>query len=208
MRIIAGSARGQRIIVPPGVKTRPTTDRVREALFSTLTSVLGHSQESGSQAWSGIRVMDVFAGSGALGLEALSRGAHSAVFVESDRKVCAVLRRNIDQLGFQEAHVVIGDAWMTLDRPDRLAPDLLPVDVIFVDAPYEVTTANIRRLLTQILERGWCREEGLIVIERSAREKSSPWPQQQPDGVWQWEQWDERRYGETVLWYGRCVRKH
>jgi 16S rRNA (guanine966-N2)-methyltransferase len=208
MRIIAGSARGQRIAVPPGVKTRPTTERVREALFSTLTSALGRTQGSGSQTWSGIRVLDVFAGSGALGLEALSRGARSAVFIESDRKVAAVLRRNIDQLGFPEAHVVIGDAWQTMDRPERMAQDLLPVDVIFVDAPYEVATANIRRLLTQILARGWCREEGLVVIERSAREESSPWPRHRPDEGWQWEEGDERRYGETALWYGRCVRKH
>lgn len=208
MRIIAGTARGQRIVVPPGTRTRPTTDRVREALFSTLTSELGRAHASATEAWAGLAVLDVFAGSGSLGLEALSRGARSAVFVESDRKVSSILRRNIDHLGLADTQVVVANAQTIADRPERITKGFLPADVIFVDAPYEVTTVDIQSLLAQLLTRNWCSEGAVAVIERSAREDASPWPAPGHENGWQWDPWDERRYGETALWYGRCVQKH
>lgn len=122
MRIVAGTARGRRIETPPGDAVRPTTDRVREATFNALWS-LG--------AIDGATVLDLFAGSGANGLEALSRGASHATFVERDRKVADVVRRNLAHLGFADrADVVVGDASV-------LAAGLGPVDLALCDPPYE-----------------------------------------------------------------------
>lgn len=121
VRIVAGSARGRRIDAPPGRDTRPTTDRVREALFNALGSM---------RAIDGATVADLFAGSGALGLEALSRGASHATFVESDRRTAEVIRRNLATLGFDDrARVVVGDAI----GHARTAPH---VDLALCDPPY------------------------------------------------------------------------
>ena len=121
MRIVAGSARGRRIEAPPGFDTRPTTDRVREALFNALGSM---------GAVDGATVLDLFAGSGALGLEALSRSAAHVTFVESDRRAAQVVRRNVEHLGFDgRADVVVGDALAHLARAD-------PVDLALCDPPY------------------------------------------------------------------------
>ncbi len=226
MRIVAGTARGRRIAVPSGTTTRPTTDRVREAMFSTLTSVLATSASSTAGGWAGARVIDLCAGSGALGLEAISRGARSAVFIETDRKVAALLRRNIDTIvdhggpGMAQARtqVIVGDAWSIVRHPDRVVTGLTPADVIFIDAPYETATADIRILLASVITHGWCHEGAIVVVERSARDSESPWQpdertsrevgeEDRPAGL-AWQSWDERRYGETALWYGRCVRLH
>jgi 16S rRNA (guanine966-N2)-methyltransferase len=121
MRIIAGAWRGRPIEAPPGIATRPTSDRTREALFSMLVSRLG--------TFEGLRVADLFAGTGALGLEALSRGAARCTFVESDRKAIAALRRNVAKLGASE-------------RADVRAQSALhgvagPFDLVLIDPPYE-----------------------------------------------------------------------
>lgn len=123
MRIVAGRARGRRLVVPPGRDVRPTSDRVREALFSSLGSAVD-----------GARVLDLFAGSGALGLEALSRGAASAVFVDSARRAREALARNLSATGFEPlARVIAGDA---LGALERLAREGARFELVFVDPPY------------------------------------------------------------------------
>src|ERR1051326_412360 len=121
MRIIAGDWRGRPIEAPPGRATRPTADRVRETLFSMLASRLGSFED--------LRVADLFAGSGALGLEALSRGAATATFVESDAKAVAVIKRNASKLGAIDRVRVVAGSALSL-------PGSEPFDLLFADPPY------------------------------------------------------------------------
>jgi 16S rRNA (guanine966-N2)-methyltransferase len=118
VRVVAGEFRGRRLAAPRGMRTRPTADRVREALFSMLGDVTGAS------------VLDLYAGSGALGIEALSRGAESAVFVERDPRAAAVIERNLGSLGLEE-RVVSDDAMRFLARPEGM------FDLVFCDPPYD-----------------------------------------------------------------------
>src|SRR4051812_39423159 len=121
MRIIAGAWRGRTIEAPPGQGTRPTADRVRETLFSMLASRLGSFED--------LAIADLFAGSGALGFEALSRGAASATFVERDPAAAAAIRRNADKLGAADRVRILGGSALALPRSD-------PFDLIFADPPY------------------------------------------------------------------------
>jgi 16S rRNA (guanine966-N2)-methyltransferase len=130
VRIVAGEFRGRRIQAPRGLRTRPTADRVREALFSMLGDVFG------------ARVLDLYAGSGALGIEALSRGAESVVFVERDARAAAVIERNLASLGLQAA-VVRQDAVRFLGRAEG------PFDLVFCDPPYDAAS----RLAGPLAER-------------------------------------------------------
>jgi 16S rRNA (guanine966-N2)-methyltransferase len=148
VRIVAGSRKGARIFAPKGRDTRPTSDRVREALFAILGSV------------EGANVLDVFAGSGALGLEALSRGAASAVFVESDREAVKAIERNLEKLGLGGARVVRSDALRYLARADE------HYDVVFVDPPYEMVE-SLRMPLAEQLPRVVA-DGGVIVFETAA----------------------------------------
>jgi len=130
MRIIAGRLRRRRLLTRPGLVTRPITDRVKETLFAYLE---GHLP--------GARVADVFAGTGTIGLEALSRGAHSVVFIEQDREASELLRRNIEALGVEESVLCWQtDALRSSYRPQGV-PDFLPFDVIFFDPPYRMIPA-------------------------------------------------------------------
>ena len=175
MRVVAGSVRGRRISAPPGTDTRPTTDRVREAMFNALGS-LG--------AVDGAVVADLFAGSGALGIEALSRGAASAHFVEADRRAVAVIEENLSTLGLDDRGVV-------LRRPVEAALDELPVplDLVLADPPYAFD--GWAALLTDLATR--LAEDGLVVIE-SGRAVDLP-----PG----WERVRERTYGGTVVLFAR-----
>ena len=149
MRIIAGEKRGATISAPPGVATRPTGDRVREAAFNLIGPV------------DGVRVLDLFAGSGALGLEALSRGAASATFVESDRAACRVISENLAKLRLTGARVVCADAVWTLRQDART------YDLVLVDPPYEQWEAFQPKLaepLARVLA-----PDGLLVVETDAR---------------------------------------
>src|SRR6202020_1965773 len=128
-RIIGGIAGGRRIAVPPR-GTRPTTDRVRESMFNIVTAPLDLA---------GLAVLDLYAGSGALGLEALSRGATSALFVESDQRAAAVIARNIQTVGLSGATRCLGAAAAVL-----AGGALSPVDLVLADPPYEVETAEIQ----------------------------------------------------------------
>ncbi len=139
-RIIAGRAGGRRIAVPAG-GTRPTSDRVREALFSALTVDPGLD---------GAAVLDLCAGSGALGLEALSRGAEHALFVEADRRASAVLRRNVEALDLPGATVRAASAATVLSgAADRR------YDLVLVDPPYATTDAEVARWLSLAVDNGW-----------------------------------------------------
>ncbi|MDZ7678168.1 MAG: 16S rRNA (guanine(966)-N(2))-methyltransferase RsmD [Acidimicrobiales bacterium] len=165
MRIVAGVARGRRIGAPTGLDTRPTTDRVREALFNALGS-LG--------AVAGSTVVDLFAGSGALGLEALSRGAARVRFVEHDRRARAAIEANLESLGFADrAEVVPSDAFAYLGHA-------LPADLMLCDPPYRFDRWD------ELLEAS----AAPLVVCESDRGVAAP-----PG----WELVRQKRYGATVV---------
>lgn len=181
-RIVAGAARGRRLQVPSGDRTRPTSDRVREALFSAMESVRG--------GWAGTRVLDLYAGSGALGLEALSRGAAEVELVELARPALTVLRRNVEVVGLPGARVVAARVERHVSAP---APE--PFDVVLADPPYTLPTGAVAEVLTGLVRRGWLAADAHVVVERRTRSGAVQWP----DGL---AATRERRYGETTLWYG------
>ncbi len=183
-RIVAGSLGGRRIQTPRGQETRPSSDRVREALFSTLESLTDLD---------GCRFLDLYAGSGAVGLEAASRGAAAVLLVESQTRAAQTVRSNIAALGLQ------GTAQLLAARlPGALIPGPAgePYDVVFADPPYAVPNDEIGDLLVGLVTHGWLGVGAVVVVERSAREDAPP----QVDGLTALR---GRRYGETVLWYGR-----
>ena len=181
-RIIAGQAGGRRLAVPPK-GTRPTSDRVREALFSSLDNDPGLR---------GAAVLDLCAGSGALGLEALSRGAAHALFVESDRRAADVLRRNVAGLGLPGAVVLAAPAAAVLDATADRA-----YDVVLVDPPYDLPAEEVAGWLAAAAAHGWLAPDATVVVERAARGGAFPWPY----GL---EPARERRYGDTVLHRAHC----
>lgn len=157
MRIIAGQWRGRTIEAPPGHSTRPTGDRVRETLFSMLASRLGSFED--------LRVADLFAGSGALGFEALSRGAASATFVESDAKAAAVIKANAQKLG-ASVHV-LGSSALALPRSE-------PFDLIFADPPYAPGAGTA--IVQSVDKANWLAPGGWISIETSRSDEVQPGP--------------------------------
>jgi 16S rRNA (guanine966-N2)-methyltransferase len=160
-RIVAGRAGGKRLKVP-SQGTRPTSERVREALFSAL-----EARDELRDA----RVLDLYAGSGALGLEALSRGAVEALFVESDRKAAAMLKANIAMVGL-DGSVRAGAVESVLAKEKPVAP----FDVVFADPPYAHDSARIGVMLGALAEGGWIAEHGLVVVERARRDGEPDWP--------------------------------
>ncbi len=181
-RIVAGAARGRRISVPAR-GTRPTSDRAREALFNSLAALLDLD---------GARVLDLYAGSGGVGLEALSRGAALAVLVDSDRAAVEVLRANATALGLPGARVVKAPvaAHLSAGHPDA------PFDLVFADPPYALGDDALGGVLAALTAPGWLAPGAVLVVERSARGTPPPWPPS-VDAL------QQRRYGESVLWYGR-----
>jgi 16S rRNA (guanine966-N2)-methyltransferase len=176
-RIIGGVAGGRRIVVPPR-GTRPTTDRVRESLFNVVTA---------RRDLTGSTVLDLYAGSGALGLEALSRGAVSALFVESDPRTAAIIARNIETLGLAGATLRRGTVAAVLAGG---AP--APVDLVLADPPYDIGTADVEAVVAALSVHGWVHEATVAVFERGAASATLTWP----DG---WTAWPERVYGDTRL---------
>lgn len=172
-RIIAGSARGRRLDVP-AAGTRPTSDRVREALFSRLESI---------DAIRSARVLDLFAGTGALGLEALSRGARSADLVDRAASAVRVCRRNVRATGLPArvhqagaaAYLAGGGEW----------------DLVLIDPPYDFPDADLDALLADLA--GHLSEDAVVVVERSARSPAPGAPAWAPG-------WVGRTYGETTVW--------
>jgi len=179
VRIIAGSARGRQIIAPTGRETRPTLDRVRESLFGILQFSL-----------EGARVLDLYAGSGSLGLEALSRGAVHAVFNDQSRACCEVVRENLRTLGFSERAAVLQlDA---LAAVDRLAGQAF--DIVFLDPPYR---AGAQEALRALFLRGLVAPGGQAVVEHAWKEP----PQEMPGAFLRV---DTRKYGDTGLSFFRA----
>ncbi|GIE84078.1 16S rRNA (guanine(966)-N(2))-methyltransferase RsmD [Actinoplanes regularis] len=183
-RIIAGAHGGRRLHTLSGPQTRPTSDRVREAFFSALDSMTDLS---------GARFADLYAGSGAVGLEALSRGADHTLLVESDARAAKVVRDNVVALKVgAAARLVTGKVLQVLATP----PGGEPYDVVFADPPYAVGNDEMDTLQRELLTNGWLAPEAVVVFERSTRTEPLSWV----DGL----VGDRtRRYGETTLWYGR-----
>jgi 16S rRNA (guanine966-N2)-methyltransferase len=184
-RIIGGAAGGRRIATPKGASTRPTSDRVREALFSAIEAWCGSLQ--------GLRFLDLYAGSGAVGLEAWSRGAAVVTLAEQDRRTAALIRTNATTLGFTSADVRVGSVAGTLARPPAA-----PYDVVFSDPPYPLADDAVAADLAALVEHGWLVPDAMVVVERSARSPAPRWPEGVVDVR-------SRRYGETVLWYGHAA---
>lgn len=183
-RIIAGSARGRRLAVPPGTGTRPTSDRAREGLFATVTALHGPLAGAG--------VLDLYAGSGAVGLEALSRGAGRVVLVESDAAAARVIRANIAAVGLPGARLITGRVAAVLARGPGAGPGF---DVVVADPPYAATEQEITAMLTALRARGWLSGAALVAVERATRSGPVAWPAgYAPDR--------SRRYGEATFWYG------
>jgi 16S rRNA (guanine966-N2)-methyltransferase len=182
-RVIGGVAGGRRLVVPRGTTTRPTSDRAREGLFASVQSELG--------SLDGKRVLDLYAGSGAVGLEALSRGAGHVLLVESDARTAAVIKSNVAALGMSGATVVTDRAERLLGRPPAPSD---AYDLVFADPPYAVTATAVTRVLT-LLASGWLAGDALIVVERATRSGALEWPPGYLPGK-------SRRYGEATFWYG------
>lgn len=156
MRIIAGKFRGRPLQAPAGSATRPTADRVREALFSMLASRLG--------SFEGLRVADLYAGSGAFGLESISRGAAHASFVENDPKAQAAIRANAAKLGASDTRVIGGSA-LSLPRSD-------PFDLIFADPPYSPGSGSA--VVKAVADAEWLAPGGWMAVETDRREPVDP----------------------------------
>lgn len=183
-RIVAGTLGGRRIVAPAGAHTRPTSDRVREALFSALDTMIDLD---------GARFADLYAGSGAVGLEALSRGAEHVLLVEADAKAGRIIRDNVAALGAGDAtRLVTGKVLTVLGS----APDGGAYDVVFADPPYAVPDKEITAMLAALVDGGWLATDAVVVVERSTRTGAVMWV----DGITGER---SRRYGETTLWYGR-----
>ncbi|GAB3578880.1 16S rRNA (guanine(966)-N(2))-methyltransferase RsmD [Calidifontibacter terrae] len=182
-RIIAGTAGGRRLATPPGDGTRPTSERVREALFARLDHL---------DALAGARVLDLYAGSGALGLEAASRGAVRAVMVEKDRRAAAVTERNIRELK-------LPDTVVRTDSVQRFVGSAASeqFDLVFLDPPYAVGDEDLQQVLAA-LTQGWLAQDALLVVERSTRSGEPVWPADV-------ELIGPRRYGETTIWFAEFV---
>ncbi len=183
-RIIAGSAGGRRLQTPRGQATRPTSDRVREALFSAIEAWAG--------SLSGLRVLDLYAGTGAVGLEALSRGAAAATLVEHDRSTAALIARNARDLAFDHARVVTGAVGTFLAGVGE------PYDLVFMDPPYPLADEVVDGDLAALVSGGWLALDALVVVERPGKRSRVTWP----EGLGEWR---TKKYGESALWYGRAT---
>jgi 16S rRNA (guanine966-N2)-methyltransferase len=185
-RIISGQAGGRRLLVPAGKSTRPTSDRTREGLFSAVIAMFG--------SLDGTTVLDLYAGSGAVGLEALSRGASDVLLVESDRKAAQVIRHNMDAVGLPGARLI-------QDRVDRVlergCDDGVQRRLVFADPPYSVGDDGLAETLAMLVTGGWLTADALLIVERDARSGQVAWPTGYSLDR-------SRRYGETMLWYGRA----
>lgn len=184
-RIIGGTAGGRRIAAPRGAATRPTSDRVREALFSAIESWCG--------SLSGLRFLDLYAGSGAIGLEAWSRGAGVVSMVEHDRRTATMILTNAKSLGFHKADVVAASVAGTLGRHPAA-----PYDVVYLDPPYPLADEAVVADLDALGRHGWLVPGALVVVERSVRSPAVAWPEGFT-GL------RDRRYGDSTLWYGHAA---
>jgi 16S rRNA (guanine(966)-N(2))-methyltransferase RsmD len=182
-RIIAGEAGGRRLAVPGGEAVRPTSDRVKESLFSAL----------GPGRLVGARVLDLYAGSGALGLEALSRGAAEALLVDRDKAAAAAIRANVATLGFEGRAVLRQAAVATVlggPRPGE------PFDLALLDPPYDTPAADVEATLRLLVEGEWVTADATVVVERAAGSPPLIWPAG-------WGSTWERCYGDTLVLFAQ-----
>lgn len=168
--------------VPQSV-TRPTTGRVREAIFSTLQHEIGSFDDQ--------RILDLYAGSGALGLEAMSRGASSVVFVEKDRKAVDAIQTNVSGFVGIDATVIRENVATVVNAPASSSP----FDLVFMDPPYSVVDAVVEQQIALLVKNGWLTSDAMIVVERDT-DSELEWPEQ-------FQVLEPRVYGDTAVWYGR-----
>jgi 16S rRNA (guanine966-N2)-methyltransferase len=182
-RITAGRFRGRRLQTPSGATTRPTSERVREALANAL--VAGGGLE-------GARVLDLFAGSGALGLELVSRGAASLVLVENDRTALTALRANVASLQLPDVQVVATDV-----RQFAFSGGGRAFDFVVADPPYDLPTSDLTEIVAALATHGHLNPGADLIVERSRRSGAMEWPEPLSDVR-------TKRYGDTMLCYGRA----
>jgi len=182
-RIIAGEAGGRRLAVPPGEAVRPTSDRVKESVFSAL----------GPGRLVGARVLDLYAGSGALGLEALSRGAAEALLVDRDKAAAGAIRTNIDTLGF-DGRAVLRQAPVATLLTDP--PPGEPFQLVMLDPPYDTPASDVEEVLRLLVEGEWVTPDATVVVERSAGSSPLGWPAG-------WGSTWERCYGDTLVLFAQ-----
>ena len=191
MRIIAGSAKGRVLLSPIGATARPTSDRAREALFSSLESEFGDVD--------GISFLDLFAGSGAVAAEALSRGAIRVVAVEGDRENADVARKNLELVSESAKTEESEVHAMTVERYLAGVHALKPFDVIFLDPPYEHSNSSVSEILDSIINKNLLHERSLVVIERESK-SGFIWPEAMREVK-------VRRYGHASMHYGELISR-
>jgi len=184
-RVIAGEAGGRRLTVPGGRETRPTSDRAREGLFAIISSIVG--------SLAGARVLDLYAGSGAVGLEALSRGAAHVFLVESGTRAGRVIKANIAALGLPGAEVIVDRVERVLARGPEDTRGRY--DIVFADPPYALDGEEVSAILSALADRAWLAPGALVIVERATRSGPVRWPAA-------YAQARARRYGEATFWYG------
>jgi 16S rRNA (guanine966-N2)-methyltransferase len=182
-RIIAGEAGGRRLAVPAGEAVRPTSDRVKESVFSAL----------GPGRLVGARVLDLYAGSGALGLEAISRGAAEALVVDRDPAAARAIRTNIETLEFGGRAVLRQAPVATLLAGPRPGD---PFDLALLDPPYDTPAADVEAVLRLLVERDWMTPGATVVVERAANSDPLSWPAG-------WGSTWERCYGDTLVLFAQ-----
>jgi 16S rRNA (guanine966-N2)-methyltransferase len=179
-RIVGGTAGGRRLAAPRGRGTRPTAERTREGLFSTLEAV--------HRTLHGRAFLDLYAGSGAVGLEAASRGSAPVLLVEHAPGALAALRSNVAALDLTDVEIIADQVERLLTRP---APQMF--DIVFLDPPY---ADPVDPVLQMLVDNGWLADDATVVVERATRSGAPAWPAElSEDRV--------RRYGDSTLWYGR-----
>lgn len=183
-RIIGGDFRGRSIKVPDA-ETRPTSSRVREAIFSSVEHAVSGLDD--------LRVLDLFSGSGAFGIESISRGAAEAVLIEKDLRAADTLHTNVANFGIKNARVVIADAFADVAQKSGRGT----FDVVFIDPPYSFEDQDVNTLIANLVKYDWLNEYALIVVERGSRSQVH-WP----DSV---EELRKKVYGDTSIWYGQYL---
>jgi 16S rRNA (guanine966-N2)-methyltransferase len=188
MRIIAGLAKGRTLSTVAG-STRPTSDRAREGLFSSLVSEFGD--------FVGIHFLDLFAGSGAIGLEALSRGSSLVHSVEKNEVACKTISKNFDLISKSK---VAGSFHLYAMSSQRFVegPPPTQYDIVYLDPPYDFPVAELLKCLASLRAGGFLKEDTVIAVEKASKSQSLIWP----DG---YEAFRERGYGQAVIYYGKVI---
>lgn len=183
-RIIGGEFRGRSIKVPEA-ETRPTSSRVREAIFSSVEHAVSGLDD--------LRVLDLFSGSGAFGIESISRGAAEAVLIEKDLRAADTLHANVANFGIKNGRVIIADAFIEVSQKSGRGK----FDVVFIDPPYAFEDGPVDKLISQLVSNDWLNDYALIVVERGSRSQV-----QWPEFV---EEVRKKVYGDTTIWYGQYL---